>query len=147
MESPSIVKSLGPDPNPFGKAAGKSPQNISNKQAYDSIYPNHKSWYDEKRFIVIDKNFEIMEKELLGQLKDNLDAKFNFQATKNIKHVDEIDQHDTKVHTMDLNSIHKVHPSTVEYKDKYVNNYSSTRQPKVSMSDPYNEIFQGNYAG
>ena len=150
LESPSIVKSLGPDPSPFGRAAGKSEQSISNKQAYDSIYPSHKSWYDEKRFIVIDKNFEMMEKNLLGQFKQNLDAKFDFAATKNVKHVDELDQNDIKVKGMDFGSMHKIHPDTVEYKDKYVDNYSSTKGqkgPKVTASDPYNEIFGGKYSG
>jgi len=147
LESPTIVKSLGPDPTPTGRAAAKSQQTISNRQAYDSIYANHKSWYDEKRFVVIDKNFEMMEKDLLGQLKNNLEAKFNFGLTKNIKHVDEIDQHDINVKGMDLGSMHKVHPETVEYKDKYVNNYSATRKPKVTASDPYNEIFGGRFSG
>jgi hypothetical protein len=147
FEAPSIVKSLGPDPSPFGRAAGKSPQNISNRQAFDSIYANHKSWYDDKKFIVIDKNFEMMEKDLLRQLKSNLDAKFDFSATKNIKHADEIDQHDINVRGMDFGSMHKIHPDTVEYKDKYVNNYSATRKPKVTASDPYNEIFGGKFSG
>ena len=147
MESPTIVKSLGPDPSPFGRAASKSEQSISNRQAYDSLYPNHKSWYDEKRFIVIDKNFEMMEKELLGKFKENLDAKFDYKLTKNVKHVDELDKHDIKVQGMDFGSIHKVHPDTVAYKDKYVDNYLSTKKPTVTSSVPYNETFGGRYSG
>jgi len=147
LEAPQIVKSLGPDPSPFGRAASKSEQNISNKQAYDSIYPSHKSWYNEKKFIVIDKNFEMMEKELLGKFKENLDAKFDFQKTKNVKHVDELDQHDIKISGMDFGSMHKIHPDTVAVKDKYVDNFSATKKPTVTASDPYGEIFGGRYSG
>merc|ERR1711957_307738 len=149
FEAPSIVKSLGPDPSPFGRAAGKSEQSISNRQAYDSIYPSHKSWYDEKKFVVIDKNFEMMEKELLGQFKQNLDAKFDFKASKNIKHVDELDQSDVKAQMkgMDFGSIHKINPETQVVKDKYVDNFSATKKPTVTSSDPYSEIFGGKYSG
>jgi len=88
-----------------------------------------------------------MEKELLGKFKENLNAKFDFQMTKNVKHVDELDQHDINVKGMDFGSIHKVHPDTVEYKDKYVDNYLSAKKPTVTRSDPYNEIFGGRYSG
>jgi hypothetical protein len=145
LETPTIVKSLGPEPTPLSRAAAKSQQVISNRQAYDSIYLNHKSWYDEKKFIVIDKNFEMMESDLLGQLRNNLDSKFNLTAIKNIKHVDQIDQTNINVKEMNFGSIHKVHPDTVEYKDKYVDNFSETNKPKVTSSDPYNEITGKRY--
>lgn len=147
MESPTIVKSLGPDETPFSRAAKQSQQSITNRQAYDSLYPNHKSWYDEKKFIVIDENFEMMERELLGKFKENLNAKFDFKLSKNVKHVDELDQNNLKVNSMDFGSMHKIHPATVEYKDKYVDNYSATNKPSVTASDPYNEIFGGRYSG
>ena len=91
----------------------------------------------------------MMEKELLGQFKQNLDAKFDFKATKNVKHVDELDQSDMKqnVRGMDFGSIHKVHPDTVAVKDKYVDNFSATKRPTVTASDPYGEIFGGKYSG
>lgn len=91
-----------------------------------------------------------MEKDLLSKFKSNLDSKFNFQMTKNVKHVDELDKHDIKVQGMDFGSIHKVHPETVEYKDKYGNeNYlmANGKKPTVTMSDPYGEIFGGRYSG
>ena len=91
----------------------------------------------------------MMERDLLGQLKQNLEAKFDFKSAKKIKHVDEMDLSDVKANMkgMDFGSMHKVHPDTVEYKDKYVNNYSATRKPKVTASDPYTEIHGGRYAG
>ena len=118
LDTPTFVKSLGPEPTPFSRAASKSQQVITNRQAYDSIYLNHKSWYDEKKFIVIDKNFEMMEKDLLGQLKNNLNAKLNFEANKDIKHIDEIDQTKINIKGMDFGSMHKINPETVEYKEK-----------------------------
>lgn len=107
---------------------------------------NHRSWYDDKRFIVIDKNFEMMEKDLLRQLKNNLDSKFNWSNAKNttdnnrqIKHVSEIDQSNINVN-MDFGSMHKIHPETVKFNDKYVDNYSENNKPTITASDPYNEI-------
>ena len=90
-----------------------------------------------------------MEKELLGQFKQNLDAKFDFKATKNIKHVDELDQSDVKAQMkgMDFGSIHKINPETQVVKDKYVDNFSATKKPTVTSSDPYSEIFGGKYSG
>jgi hypothetical protein len=87
-----------------------------------------------------------MEKDLLSQLKKNLDEKLNFKSLKNIKHVDEIDKNNINIKGMDFESMHKIHPETVEYKDKYFDNYSKTDLPKVTSSDPYNEIFGGRYS-
>jgi hypothetical protein len=89
----------------------------------------------------------MMEKELLNKFKENLNSKFNFQMTKNVQHVDDLDKNNIKVNGMDFGSIHQVHPDTVAYKDKYDNNYSSTKKPTVTASDPYNEIFGGRYSG
>jgi hypothetical protein len=87
----------------------------------------------------------MMEKDLLGQLKNNLNAKLNFEANKDIKHIDEIDQTKINIKGMDFGSMHKINPETVEYKDKYVDNYLETNKPEVNSSDPYNEIYGKRY--
>ena len=89
-----------------------------------------------------------MERDLLGKFKDNLQEKFDFKATKNIKHVDEIDKTEVSG-DMNVDFLHKIHPDSVKVNDKYTDNYNlqAGQRPKVTMSDPYNEIFQGNYAG
>ena len=118
-------------------------QIISNRQSYDSLYPNHKSWYDDKKFIVIDKNFEMMEKELLGKFKENLNSNFNLKVSKNVQHVDDLNKDNIKINSMNFESIHKINLDTVEFKDKYVDNYLSSDKPSVTLSDPYNQIFGG----
>jgi len=148
LESPTIVKSLGyGDPfDVMGRVASKSTQTISNRQAYDAIYPSHQSWYDEKKFVVLDKNFNDMEGYLLNQFKDTLNKQFDFSQTKNIKHVDELDKSQVNVSGVDFSTIPKVQPAAAQVNSKYVNNFT-LENTKVTSSDPYREIFGNHYYG
>jgi hypothetical protein len=144
LESPTIVKSLG-YAEPFdvmGKVAGKSSQTISNRQAYDTLYPSHKSWYDEKKFVVLDKNFNDMENYLLNQFKETLNKQFDFKTAKNIKHVDELDKSQVNVN-IDFGAMPKVQPAAVQSNSKYTDNFT-LQNTKVTSSDPYREIFGNN---
>lgn len=150
MESPTIVKSLGYQ-DPFdiqSRVAAKSSQTISNRQAYDALYPSHKSWYDEKRFVVLDKNFNEVENYLLGQFKDTLSRQFDYTTAKNIKHVDELDKNQIKMSGMDFGAMPKVRSEGVRVNSKYTDNFT-TQNTRITASDPYNEIFGNNngYAG
>lgn len=143
-----MVKSLGyPEPfNVMDRVAAKSTQTISNRQAYDSLYPSHKSWYDEKKFIVLDKNFEDMENYLLKEFKHTLDNQFGFVQAKNIQHFDELDKSQINLKGIDFGAMPKVHPEAVEYKSKYSDNYTAGKV-KVTSSDPYKEIFGAHHYG
>lgn len=148
LESPTIVKTLGYQ-EPFdvmGRVASQSTQSISNKQAFDSLYPSHKSWYDEKKFIVLDKNFNDMENYLLGQFKNTLNKQFDYSATKKIMHVDELDKNQIKLSGMDLGAMPKVHSEAVKVNSKYDNNFTA-ENTKVTSSDPYKEIFGNHHYG
>jgi hypothetical protein len=122
------------------KVAQRTSQTITNTQAYDILYPSHKSWYDEKKFVVLDKNFNDMENFLLNQFKDSLNKQFDYSTTKNIKHVDELDRSQIHLSTMDFNAMPKVDSEAVKANPKYENNYT-LENTKVTASDPYKEIF------
>ncbi len=148
LETPQMVKSLG-YPESFdvmGRVASKSTQTISNRQAYDSIYPSHKSWYDEKKFVVLDKNFNDMENVLLGQFKDTLNKQFEFSTAKKITHVEEFDKNRINLSGMDFGAMHKVHPEAVKVNSKYTDNFNA-ENTKVTSSDPYKEVFGQHYYG
>jgi len=130
----------------MGRVASQSTQSISNRQAYDSLYPSHKAWYDEKKFVVLDKNFNDMENYLLNQFKDTLNKQFDYSTTKNIKHVDELDKNQIKVSGMDFGAMPKVHSEAVKVNSKYANNFTA-ENTKVTASDPYKEIFGNHYYG
>lgn len=127
------------------RVAAKSTQTISNRQAYDALYPNHQSWYDEKRFVVLDKNFQEMENYLLGEFKQALNKEFAFNETKKITHVDEIDKSKINLKNINFDAMPRVRPEAVQYKSKYVDNYQAG-QVQLTTSDPYKEIFGNNYA-
>lgn len=148
IESPQIVKTLGYQApfNVMNKVAAGSQQTISNRQAYDVLYPNHQSWYDEKKFIVLDKNFEEYENYILKDFKQALDRQFDYTQTKNIQHVDELDKTQIKVNGLDFGRIPKISNEVLENKSKYTDNYKAG-SVKVTSSNPYGEIFKGNYAG
>ena len=142
-----MVKTLGyADPfNVMDRVAVKSTQTISNRQAYDALYPSHKSWYNEKKFIVLDKNFEDMENNLLKGFKQSLDNQFGFVDTKKIKHV-EMNKSQINLKGIDFGAIPKVHPEAVQYKSKYTDNFTAEKT-KVTGSDPYKEIFGAHNYG
>jgi hypothetical protein len=148
LESPTIVKSLGyQEPfNVMDRVASQSSQTISNRQAYDSMYPSHKSWYDEKKFVVLDKNFDDMQNFLLKQFKDTLNKQFDYSATKNIQHVEELDKNQINVSGMDFGAMPKVHSEAVKVNSKYANNFTA-ENTKVTSSDPYKEIFGNHHYG
>jgi hypothetical protein len=91
MEAPIIVKSINRGitsmkEDAWNQAVGMTPQSISNRQAYDLFYPNHKSYYEDKKFFIFDKNYNQMEKALVDTFERAVDSSIN----KNIKHVDEL---------------------------------------------------------
>jgi hypothetical protein len=92
MEAPIIVKSIDRGitsmrQDAWNGAVAKTPQSISNRQAYDLMYPTHKSYYDDKRFYIFDKNYDLMEKALVDTFERAVDSSLK---NKNMKSVDEI---------------------------------------------------------
>lgn len=92
MEAPIIVKSIGRGvtsarEEAWNRAVGMTPQAISNTQAFNVMYPTHKSYYDDKKFFVFDKNYETMEKALVSTFEDAVDASLK---NPDLKDVDDI---------------------------------------------------------
>ncbi len=144
MESPMIVKSLGYK-NPFDvkdRIAQTRQQVLTNREAYDLVYPNHRSYYDDKRFVVLDSHFEDTEKYLLNQLKSTLDEKLDYQKMAKITHVEDLDKSEIKLRDMNLqNSAPFVHPDVVATNMR-MPSYTYDK-PNVTSSDPYVEIMSG----
>jgi hypothetical protein len=144
MESPMIVKSLGYK-NPFDikdRIAQNRNQVLTNREAYDLVYPDHRSFYDDKRFIVLDRAFEDNEKYLLNQLKSTLDEKLDYGKMAKITHVDELDKSEIKLRHLNLqNNAPFVHPDAVATTMRMPTTIDP--QPKVTSSDPYVEIMSG----
>ena len=148
MESPTIIRSLG-NAQPFDvnkKVADRSTQTISNKESYDALYPSHSSWYDEKKFVVLDKHFDDVENYLLKDFKEALNKHLDFSQTKNIQHVDDLDKTQIKLSGLEYGNMPKFNAQALESKSKYTDNFTAG-QVKVSSSNPYGEIFGGKYSG
>ena len=95
MEAPTIVKSIhrgitSMREDAWNQAVGKTPQTMSNRQAFDVMYPTHKSFYDDKQFFIFDKNYNKMEKALLKTFEKAVDDSFNHNQTKSFDSVDQI---------------------------------------------------------
>ena len=141
METPQIVRSLG-----FGKrfnvedrVAQKNQQLVTNKEAFDIIYDNHRDYYRDKTFTIIDKNFENTEKYLLDGFRKSLDKTLSFD--KNLKHVDEVKiPRDLGV---DFNDKPSIHPGGVMTALNY-ENIQTDKNVKKIRADPYGAIFGGN---
>jgi len=92
MEAPLIVPSIhrgitSMAQDAVSQAIDRTPQTLSNRQAYDVIYPKHKDYYRDKRFFIFDKNYKNMESSLIKTFEEAVDSSIN----KKIKHVDELD--------------------------------------------------------
>lgn len=124
----------------MGRVARKSSQAISNRQAYDALYPRQQSWYDEKKFVVLDKNFQDIETNLLGKFKQAINKEFGFTEAKKTFNIDEMDISKVNLKNMNFEALQKIRTETVQPKSKYVDNYT-TDQNQVISSNPYNEIF------
>jgi hypothetical protein len=147
MEAPTIVKSLG-SAQPFNiqdRVASKLDQTISNRQAYDLIYPSHQAYYNDKRFIVLDRNFQQTEEYLLNQFKSAIDSVIDYSSNKNLVHVDDFNKNKVNLRGVNLqNNAPFVHPDAVATSMKYDPVNLGDSNLKISSSDPYNTIFGGN---
>ena len=103
MEAPVIVKSINRGitdmrTDAYNQAVQKTPQTVSNRQAYDIMYPDHKSYYEDKKFFVFDGDYNRMENALINTFEKAVDEGLGDNTVKalgngkinNIKHVDEI---------------------------------------------------------
>ena len=90
MESPVIIKKSAVDPtfqDIRQRVATETPQAISNTEGFDAIYRDHKDYYNDKRFVIFDKNFQQMEDHLLGQFASSIDSNLVFD--EKLVHVDD----------------------------------------------------------
>ncbi len=144
LESPTIVPSLGYE-NRFNvqdRVAERLPQTISNRQAYDLVYPTHQDYYKDKRFVVFDRNFNQVEDFLLNQFKSAIDSAIDYTSNSNLEHVDKFDK--SKVNLKGINlqgNAPFIHPQAVATSMKYDNIDVNDPNIKITSSDPYNTIF------
>jgi hypothetical protein len=144
LEAPTIVKSLGYR-DPFDvkdRVAQSRDQVLTNRETYDIVYPDHRSYYNDKRFIVLDKAFNDTEEYLLKELKQTLDMKLDYNANAKLVHVDDLDR--SKI---DLNGLNLqprapfVHPEAVATSIRY--DSKTDPAPKITSSDPYVTVMSG----
>jgi hypothetical protein len=117
------------------RVAKKVNPTVSNQEAYNAIYPSHKSWYDEKKYKVLDENFMIMEKSLLNAFQDTLDKGFDKEKSKTLTHAEDFDRSQFDINSIDFSKVPSVNPRLIKGDDY---NLGDTR---ITTSDPYNEIF------
>lgn len=120
------------------RVASESTPTVKNEQAYNAIYSSHKDWYDEKKYKVIDENFNTMENRLLNIFQETLDEGLDKNYARNIRHADKFDIDRLDVKNIDFRDIPRVNPNL--FKGENYNHYDT----KVTTSDPYNEIFGDN---
>ena len=145
LEAPTIVRSSTYQPNPFhlgDRIAERLDQTISNRQAYDIVYPTHEDYYKDKRFIVIDKNFEKVEDSLLNQLKSAIDSSIDYSSNSKLVHVENFDKSKVNLKGLDLQATAPmIQPSSVS--TNYGNISQNDSKVKITSSDPYATIFGG----
>jgi len=95
MEAPQIVKSINRGitsmrQDAWGQAVGKTPQTASNRQAYDIMYPNHQSYYKDKRYFIFDQNYKDMENALVDTFEKAVNDSFSSKKHDYIS-VDELE--------------------------------------------------------
>lgn len=110
MEAPKIVKSIhrgitSMSEDAWNQAVGKTPQTMSNRQAFDVVYPDHKSFYADKQFFIFDRNYEKMQKALVHTFEKAVDDSLNKGHTKLFESVDQFG--DAKIN-VDFGGVPKV---------------------------------------
>jgi hypothetical protein len=144
LEAPTIVPSLGYE-QPFNiqnRVAQRLPQTITNRQAYDLIYPTHQDYYKDKRFIVFDRNFNQVEDYLLNQFKSTIDSAIDYSSNSKLVHVDNFDKSKINLRGLNLqNSAPFIPKEAVATSMKYQPASLNDPNVRVTSSDPYNTIF------
>lgn len=147
MEAPTIVKSLGYEA-PFNvgqRVAQQMDQSITNRQAYDLLYPTHKSYYNDKRFIVFDRNFNQVESYLLNQFKSAIDSAIDYSANSKLERVEDFNKSKVNLRGMHLQqNAPMINREAVETSMKYDTLNNNVQGLKVTSSDPYGTIFGAN---
>jgi hypothetical protein len=145
FESPTIVKSLGYQ-SPFNvenRIAQRMDQTISNRQAYDLVYPSHREYYNDKRFIAFDRHFDQVEGYLLKEFKTAMDSAVNYNSSKKLEHVEDFDKHQINLKGIDFSNAPFVTKEGVRTSIKYDSLNTNDPNIRVTSSDPYNTIFGG----
>lgn len=117
-------------------------QTITNRQAYDLVYPTHQDYYKDKRFIVFDRNFNQVEDYLLNQFKSAIDSAIDYSGNGKLEHVDSFDKSKVNLRGVNLqNNAPFIHPMAVATSMKYDEVNGNDPNLKITSSDPYNTIF------
>lgn len=146
LETPTIVKSLGYE-NEFNvnnRVAQQMSQTITNRQAFDLVYPTHRDYYNDKRFVVFDDNFNKVEDYLLNQFKSAIDTAFDYNANKNLVHVEDFNKNTVNPKAINFGNAPLINRDAVKTNIKYSDYSPVNSNTKVSSSDPYGTIFGGD---
>jgi hypothetical protein len=74
------------------RLANQIEQTITNRQAYDLLYPNHESYYNDKKFLVLDRNLNQVEDYLLNQFKQTIDSVIDYNSNSKLVQVEILDK-------------------------------------------------------
>jgi hypothetical protein len=139
MESPVYRKDIPPayqaNFDVLGRVASKVNPTVSNEQAYNAIYSSHKDWYDEKKYKVIDTNFNKMESTLLNEFEATLEKGLDKKTAGDLLHAEKFDKDQFDHKNIGFTKVPQVKPEYIKG-----SNYNPS-VTKVTTSDPYNEIF------
>lgn len=139
LETPTIVSSLGYGDrfNVKRRVAQTQEQRISQLQAYDVLYKNHRDYYDkDKKLYIYDTHFEETEKYLIGKFADAI--KKGVEWDSNLKHVDEYRGNKKNI---DLSNSPRYNPDAAKTSLNYGELNTKNSNVKVTTSDPYSDMF------
>lgn len=146
LETPTIVKSLG-YPQQFNvgdRVAQQLDQTVTNRQAFDLLYPTHQDYYNDKKFVVLDRNFQQVEEYLLGQFKSAIDSAIDYAGNANLVSVDDFDKSKVNFKNLNLqNNAPFIHKDAVATNIKYEDIDRNDPKLKITSSDPYSSMFGG----
>jgi hypothetical protein len=124
------------------KIAEKYDQTISGKQSFDVLYPDHKTYYNDKRVIIFDKNFKEVENYFLNDFKNTIDMAIDYSKNKNLQRAE-----DFKSASIDLKGLDFGNPPYIKAElpspsqIKYGETFKKDPNMHVSYTDPYHQIY------
>lgn len=109
------------------------------------VYPNHRAYYEDKKFHVFDPNFQKTEDYLLKEFKQAIDSQIDYKSNAKLEHVDTFDKTKVNLKGINFQNAPQVNHSVLAQNLKYTSNNLNDPNTKVTSSDPYGTIF-GGYA-
>ena len=115
-----------------------TPQPVTNRQAYDILYPTHQDYYKDKQMHIFDANFDKMEDYLVNQFKSAIDSSIDYTKNQNLVNVRDLDRKTLNVHQWNVaaNAPYVNKEALVPMK----NNNHYKKNAKEMITDPYGVV-------